>query len=76
MPDSYVKQNFSPIRMQGNKSDIFLEISPITNINSTKYTLEGMMGYPTQFSMSEKLNKEDIEYHTSVLYDEILIGLE
>ena len=29
------------------------------------------MGYPTQFSMSGKLNKGDIQYHTSVLHDEI-----
>ena len=28
------------------------------------------MGYPTQFSMSGKL-KGDIEYHTSILHDEI-----
>ena len=29
------------------------------------------MAYPTQFSMSGKLTKGDIEYHTSILYDEI-----
>ena len=29
------------------------------------------MGYPTQFSMSGKLTKGDIKYHTSILYDEI-----
>ena len=29
------------------------------------------MNYPTQFSISEKLNKGDIEYHTSILHDEI-----
>ena len=29
------------------------------------------MGYPIQFSMSWKLNKEDIVYDTSVLCDEI-----
>ena len=29
------------------------------------------MGYPTQFSMSGKLNKGDIEYHTSILHDQI-----
>ena len=28
------------------------------------------MGYPTQFSMSGKLNKGDIEYHISILHDE------
>ena len=29
------------------------------------------MGYPTQFSMSGKVNKRDIEYHISILYEEI-----
>ena len=29
------------------------------------------MGYPTQFSMSGKLTKGDMEYHTSIFYDEI-----
>ena len=29
------------------------------------------MGYPTQFSMSGKLTKGDIDYHISILYDEI-----
>ena len=31
MPDSYVKQNCCPNRMLGNKSDIYLKISSITN---------------------------------------------
>ena len=29
------------------------------------------MGYPTQFSMTGKLTKSDMEYHTSILYEEI-----
>ena len=29
------------------------------------------MGYPTQFSMNGKLTKGDMEYHTSILDDEI-----
>ena len=29
------------------------------------------MDYPTQFSMSGKLNKEDMEYHASILHNEI-----
>ena len=29
------------------------------------------MGYPTQFSMTGKLTKGDMEYHTSIFYDEI-----
>ena len=29
------------------------------------------MGYPIQFSMSGKLTKGDMEYHTSIFYDEI-----
>ena len=29
------------------------------------------MGYSTQFSMSGKLTKGDIKYHTSILHDEI-----
>ena len=58
-------------RMLGNKSDIFLEIVSITNINSIRIYIGTTMGYPTQFSMSVKLTKSDIEYHTSILYDEI-----
>ena len=29
------------------------------------------MGYPTQFSMNGKFTKGDMEYHTSIFYDEI-----
>ena len=71
MPDSYVKQNCCPIRMFGNKSDIFLEISSITNLNSIRIYIGATMGYPTQFSMSGKHNKGNVEYHMSILYDEI-----
>ena len=34
MSDSYVKQNCCPIRMSGNKSDIYLKLSSITNVSS------------------------------------------
>ena len=71
MPDSYVKQNCCPIRMLGNKSDIYLEISSITNTSSIRIYIGTTMGYPTQFSMSGKLTKGDMEYHTSIFYDEI-----
>ena len=71
MPDSYIKQNCCPIRMLGNKSDIFLEISSITNVSSIRIYIGTTMGNPTQFSMSGKLTKDDIEYHTPILYDEI-----
>ena len=71
MPDSYVKQNCCPIRMLGNKSDIYLELSSITNISSIRLYIGTTMGYPTQFSMNGKLTKGDMEYHTSILYDEI-----
>ena len=71
MPYSYVKQNCCPIRMLGNKTDIFLEISSITNVSFIRIYIGTTMGYPTQFSMSEKLTKGDTEYHTSILYDEI-----
>ena len=71
MPDSYVKQNCCPIRMLGNRSDIYLELSSITNISSIRLYIGTTMGYPTQFSMTGKLNKGDMEYHTSILYDEI-----
>ena len=37
--------------MLGNKSDIFLEISSITNVNTIRIYIETTMGYPTQFSM-------------------------
>ena len=51
MSDSYVKQNCCPIRMLGNKSDIYLEISSITNVSSIRIYIGTTMGYPTQFSM-------------------------
>ena len=35
------------------------------------YILELQWGYPTQFSMSGKLTKTDMEYHTSIFYDKI-----
>ena len=55
----------------GNKSDIYLELSSITNISSIRLYIGTTMGYPTQFSMNGKLTKGDMEYHTSILYDEI-----
>ena len=70
-PDSYVKQNCCPIRMLGNKSDIYLELNSIINISSIRVYIGTTMGYPTQFSMTGKLTKGDMEYHTSILYDEI-----
>ena len=71
MADSHVKQNCCPIRMLGNKSDIFLERSSITNDNSIRAYTVTSMGYIMQFSMREKLTKGDIEHHTSILQDEI-----
>ena len=64
-------QNCCPIRMLGNKSDIYLEISSITNISSIRIYNGTTMGYPTQFSMKGKFTKGDMEYHTSIFYDEI-----
>ena len=57
--------------MLGNKSDIHLEISSITNVSSIRLYIGTTMGYPTQFSMKGKLTKGDMEYHTSIFYDEI-----
>ena len=71
MPDSYVKQNCCPIKMLGNKSDIYLELHSINNISSIRQYIGTTMVYPTQFSMNEKLTKGDMEYHSSVLYNEI-----
>ena len=71
IPDGYVKQNCCPIRLLGNKSDIYLEISSITNASSIRIYIGNTMGYPTQLSMSGKLTKGDVEYHTSKCYDEI-----
>ena len=71
MSDSYVKQHCCPIRMLGNKSDIYLELSSITNVSSLRIYIGTTMGYPTQFSMNGKLTKGDMEYHTSIFYDEI-----
>ena len=62
MPDSYVKQNCCPIRMLGNRSDIYLELSSTTNISSIRLYIGTTMGYPTQFSMMGKLIKGDMEY--------------
>ena len=71
IPDSYVKQNCCPIRMLRNKSDIYLELSSITNVSFIRLYIGTTMGYPTQFSMNGKLTKGDMKYHTSILYDEI-----
>ena len=71
MPDSYVKQNCCPIRMLENKSDIYLKLSSITNISSIRLYTGTTMDYPTQFSMNGELTKGDMEYHTSILYNEI-----
>ena len=49
MPDNYVKQNCCPIRMLGNKSDIYLELSSITNVSSIRLYIGTIMVYPTQF---------------------------
>ena len=68
MPDSCTKQNCCPITMLGNKSDVFSEISSIRDVSSIRICIGISMGYPTQFSMSGKLNKKYIEYHTSVLH--------
>ena len=56
--------------MLGNKNDIHLEISSITNVSSIRIYIGTTVGYPTQFSMSGKLTKGDMEYHTSIFYDE------
>ena len=71
MPDSYIKQNCCPINMLGNKSDVFVEIRSITNGSSIRIYIGTTMGYPTQFSMNVKLTKSNIEYHTSILHDDI-----
>ena len=60
--------------MLGDKSDIYLEVSSITNVSSIRIYIETTMGYPTQFSMSGKLTKGDMKYHTSISYDEINFG--
>ena len=60
MPDSYVKQNCCPIRMLGDKSDIYLEISSITHVSSIRICIGTTMCYLTQFSMSGKLTKSKL----------------
>ena len=71
MPDSYVKQNCCPIKMLGNRSDIYLELSFITNVSSIRIYIGTTMGYPTQFSMSGEFTKGDMEYYTFIFCDEI-----
>ena len=66
MPHKYMKQNI------GNKNDVFLEVNSVTNVSSLRIYIGTTMGYPTQFSMQGKLNKLDLEYHNSVLHDEII----
>ena len=46
MPDSYVKQNCCPITMLGDKSDIYREISSMTNGSSIRIYTGTTMGYP------------------------------
>ena len=53
------------------KSDIFLEISSITNVNAIRIYIGTTLGYCTQCSMGGKHNMGDIEYHTSSLHDEM-----
>ena len=43
----------------------------MTNVSSIRIHIGTIMGYPTQFSMSGKLTKGDMECHTSIFYDEI-----
>ena len=71
MPDRYIKQHCCPITMLRNKSDVFLEMHPITIVISVRIHIETIMGYPTQFLMSRKSKKKNIEYHSSVLHEEI-----
>ena len=71
MPDNYVKQKCCPIRMLGDKSGIYLEISSITKVNSIRIYIRTTVGYLTKFSMNGKLTKNDIEYCTPIFYDKI-----
>ena len=71
MPVRYVKQNCCPIRTLGNKSDVFLEKSSVTNVSSVRIYIGATMGHPKQFMMRGKLKKKDSEYHTSIWHDEI-----
>ena len=41
--------------MLGIKSDIYLEISSITNVRSIRIYIGTTLDYPTQFSMSGKV---------------------
>ena len=54
-----------------NKSDIFLEVSSITNVNLIRIYIGTTISYPTQFYMNAKYYNGNIEYHTSNLHDEI-----
>ena len=67
----YVKQHCCPRRMLGNMCDIYIEVNSITNVSSIRIYTGTRMGYLTQFSMNGNLAKSEIEYHTSILYDEI-----
>ena len=55
----------------GNKSDVFLGICSITNVSFVWIYIGGTMAYPTQFSMSGKLNKERLRIPHFSLHDEI-----
>ena len=70
MQDSYVKQNFCPITVLGNNSDVFLKISSIQNFSSVRIYWN-FYGLSYIILISENLKKKDIDYHNSVLHDEI-----
>ena len=53
MSDSYVKQNCCPIRMLGNKSDIYLELSSINNISSIRLYIRTTMVIQLNFPWLE-----------------------
>ena len=49
MPDSYVKQNCCPVRMLGDKSNIYLEIYSITNVSSIRIYIGTTMSHTSIF---------------------------
>ena len=51
MHGKYMKQNCWPHNIMGNKSDVFIEISSVTNSRYVRICIGTIMDYPVQFSM-------------------------
>ena len=70
MPKRCAKQIFCLNKILETKV-MSLEISSITNVSSVRMHIGTTVSYPLQFPVCGKLIKGGLEYHISVLHDEI-----